>query len=68
MKIKKRDLYKGKLVKLNPKNYFDFIDTDPIGVVLDWDGKCVNVVFNNGVKDSVWLWNLLDPYESNKGR
>lgn len=63
MKLRKKDLYKGKLVKLNPKSYFDFIDTDQLGIVIGWQGKEVDIAFCNGTRDYVWLWNLIDPYK-----
>ena len=66
MKMKQKDLYQGKLVKLDPKNFFDFIDTSPVGVVMSWRGKEVEVVFSDGTRDQVWLWSLIDPYKQDK--
>ena len=63
MRIPQKNLYKGMLVKLKREQWFDFIDTDVIGVVTSWNKKEVDVVFVNGSRGKYWIWNLL-PVES----
>ena len=52
------------LVKLKREQWFDFIDTDVVGVVTSWNKKEVNVTFTDGSKGKYWIWNLLPVTES----
>lgn len=64
MRIPQKSLYKGMLVKLKREQWFDFIDTDVVGVVTSWNKKEVNVTFTDGSKGKYWIWNLLPVTES----
>jgi len=58
LKIKKKDLKKGMLVKLDPKFWSSFVDTTTPGMVMSWQGKQVDVLFTNGNTEQFWLWSL----------
>lgn len=58
LKIKKKDLKKGMLVKLDEKHWSSFVDTTTPGMVVSWDGKQVEVLFTSGAREQLWLWSL----------
>ena len=64
MKIKKKDLKRGMLVKLDDRDWSDFVDTSNIGVVMSWEGKSVDVLFINGVREKHWVWSLREVGDS----
>ena len=64
MKIKKKDLKRGMLVKLDDRDWSDFVDTSNIGMVMSWEGKRVDVLFINGVREEHWIWSLREVGDS----
>jgi hypothetical protein len=58
LKVKKKDLKRGMLVKLDEKHWSSFVDTTTPGVVLSWKGKQVKILFTNGHREQHWLWSL----------
>lgn len=64
MRIKKKDLKRGMLVKLDDRDWSSFIDTSNIGIVMSWEGKQVDVLFTNGDREKHWIWSLRELSES----
>jgi hypothetical protein len=60
LKIKKKDLKKGLLVRLDKKHWSSFVDTSTPGMVISWKGKQVEVLFTNGEREQHWLWSLVE--------
>lgn len=58
MRLAQKKLYKGMLVKLKKEQFFDFIDTSNVGVVISWYKKEVDIVFSSGARERHWIWNL----------
>ena len=64
LRIKKKDLKRGMLVKLDDRDWSDFVDTSNIGMVMSWEGKRVDVLFINGVREEHWIWSLREVGDS----
>jgi|14_taG_2_1085336.scaffolds.fasta_scaffold01604_10 hypothetical protein len=58
LKIKKKDLKKGMLVRLDEKQWSSFVDTATPGMVMSWSGKQIEILFTNGIREQHWLWSL----------
>ena len=52
------------LVKLDDRDWSDFVDTSNIGIVMSWEGKRVDVLFINGVREEHWVWSLREVGDS----
>ena len=66
MRLAQKKLYKGMLVKLKKEQFFDFIDTSSVGVVISWYKKEVDIIFSSGARERHWIWNL-EPVNKDEG-
>lgn len=54
------------LVKLKKEQFFDFIDTSSVGMVISWYKKEVDIIFSSGARERHWIWNL-EPVNKDEG-
>jgi len=66
LRIKKKDLKRGMLVRLDDKDWSSFIETSDVGMVISWQGKQVDVLFTSGQKEKHWIWSLRELGESRR--